>query len=328
MTLLLKGENNMTNFQVYRKTLVLSGVQFLVDLAILLVFGGLIAGGAFIGIAAGNVIIGLVVGLVLAIIAGILGSYLLSNRVKAAHIAMITKGVNENQLPDHVVKSGFAEVRGRFTSLTAFFFVTNAIKGIFRQVGRGINRIGTAIGGDAGNSITSAIDSAIQILIGYLCDCCLGWVIFRKDENTAKAACEGAVIFFKHGKTLIRNIGRIFGMGLLSLLLVGGLLFAAFFGIFSLFPSAFATLSQEVAKALADGGTPEPIDPVVFTVIAAAVGAVILWSTLHSVLVRPFILTGVLRNFMESGKADMPKESDFEAIAAKSPRFRKLQETI
>ncbi len=315
----------MTNFQVYRKTLVLSGVQFLVDLAILFVFGGLIALGFFIGQGAGNGIVGLIVGLVLGLILSAVGTYLFSNRVKAAHIAMITKGVNENAVPDHVVKAGFAEVKGRFASITAFFFVMSAIKGIFRQIGRGFNRLGTAVGGDAGDSITSIINTGIQVLIGYLCDCCLGWVIFRKDEGTAKAACEGAVIFFKHGKTLIRNIGRIFGMGLLSLLVVGGIFFGAFYGIFSLFPSPFATLSQELAK-LADGG--ETIAPGILMLIASGLGALILWTMLHSVVIRPFILTGVLRNFMESGKADMPKESDFEAIAAKSPRFRKLQETI
>ena len=52
-----------------------------------------------------------------------------------------------------------------------------------------------------------------QVVVAYLCDCCLGWVFYRKAQGAAKATCEGAVLFFRHGKTLARNLGRVFGMG-------------------------------------------------------------------------------------------------------------------
>jgi uncharacterized protein (DUF2062 family) len=116
---------------------------------------------------------GLPVGLLVAIIAVVLITIFVSNRIKAAQIAMMAKGVTENALPDHTFKEGFKEVKDRFGSITVFFFVTNAIKRIFRQLGRTINRIGSAIGGQTGNTITSVIDSAVQTLIAYLCDCCL-----------------------------------------------------------------------------------------------------------------------------------------------------------
>ena len=207
------------------------------------------------------------------------------------------------------------------------FFITNAIKGIFRQIGRGINRIGTAVGGDAGNAVTSAIDSAIQTLIGYLCDCCLGWILFRKDESAAKAGCEGAVIFFKHGKTLIRNIGRIFGMGFLSLLLIGGAFFGVFYLVFTQFPNMFIALANEIVKLGED--VPEFLtDPTILIVVVAAIAGIVIWSTIHSVLIRPFILVGVLRNFMAAGQKDIPSEADFKELDSRSPKFAKLHGSI
>jgi hypothetical protein len=240
---------------------------------------------------------------------------------------MMAKGVTENALPDHTFKQGFEEVKGRFGSITAFFFITNAIKRIFRQLGRAINRIGSAIGGQTGNTITSAIDSAVQTLIAYLCDCCLAWVMFRKDQNAAKSACEGAVIFFKHGKTLIRNIGRIFGMGFLSLLVIGGAFFGLSYLLFTQFPGLFQTLSNEIIAA--GGDIPEFVyDVNMLMIYVAAVLGVIIWSMIHSVLIRPFILVGVMRNFLVAGQKDMPKEADFQEVASKSPRFAKLSESI
>ena len=322
----------MSNFQVYRKTLLFSLVIFLVDLlALALLVGTSAAGFALFNKSTDKALIGLAVGFLIGIILVTLIRIFITNRVKAAQIAMMTKGVTENALPDHAFKAGFEEIKGRFGKITVFFFVTNAIKGIFRQIGRGINKIGTAVGGDVGNSVTSIIDSAIQTLIGYLCDCCLGWILFRKDIGAAQAGCEGAVIFFKHGKTLFRNIGRIFGMGLLSFVLVAGGFFGLSYLVFSSMPGIFETLSKEVAEAFTRAGEEVPeifANPTLFIVVAAALLGIIIWSTLHSVLIRPFILVGVLRNFMASGQQDLPSEKDFAELDGKYPRFAKLHNSI
>ena len=322
----------MTNFQVYRKILAYSPVIFLVDL---LGFA-LMIGCCFAGFAIGNAvdpnsgaaIIGLIIGFLVGIIAMALISILVSNRIKAAQIAMMVKGVTEGELPEHTFKAGFEEIKGRFGKITVFFFITNAIKGIFRQLGRGITRVGQAVGGDVGGSIGSAVDSAIQTLIAYLCDCCLGWVLYRKDVNSFKAACEGAVIFFKHGKTLIRNVGRIFGMGFLSFLLVGGALFGGFYLLFSNMPTVMNSIITAIGNM--SEGEIDPVfqNPATFAIAFAAFSAVIIWSMLHSILIRPFILTGVMRNFMAAGIADIPTESDFAILDNKSSRFRRLHERV
>ena len=322
----------MTNFQIHRKLLSFSFVSFLVDMLCL----AIVVGGGTLGFFIMNrqtdlAILGLIIGAIIGALLIIPISIFVSNRIKAAQIAMMTKAVTEGKLPDHAFHAGFEEIRGRFVKITVFFAITNAIKGIFRQLGRTMNQVGTAVGGNTGNAITSGIDAAIQTLIGYLCDCCLGWIMYRNDINPFKAGCEGAAIFFKHGKTLIRNVGRIFGMGILSLLLIGGAFFGILYLIFSQFPKMFEMLSSEIVEIAVrnNGEIPEIIsNPTFLTLVVCGILALIIWGCIHSVLIRPFILIGVLRNFMAAGQKDIPSEKDFAMLAEKSPKFVKLQNKI
>lgn len=320
---------HMTNLQIHRKTLPFAFVMFLIDLVGLAAIAGCAVAGYFIANSLyDRALIGLGVGFLAGIIPAVLISVFITNRFKAGQIAIMTHAVADDKIPEHVVKEGLGEVKGRFAKITAFFFVTSAIKGIFRQIGRGIDRLAGAIGGQAGNAVSSAINSGVQILLSYLCDCCLGWVMYRKDEGTAKAACEGAVIFFKSGKTLIRNVGRIFGMGFASLLLIGGALFGILYLIFRQFPAMLASLSAEIIEVGTRYNVDLPAfisDTNILTLIIAGIIAIALWSTIHAVLIRPFILIGVLRNFMAAGKKRLPTEADFNELASKSPRFAKLQ---
>jgi hypothetical protein len=317
-------ERKMTNFQVYKKTLSFSLVAFLFDLIGLALF----AGGAAVGFLvmkdkdAAFAILGLVVGAFVGGILAYLISLFITNRFKCAQIAMMTKGVTENQLPEHTYRAGLDEMKGKFGKITLFFVITNAIKGVFREIGRGMTKVGQAVGGDVGGGIASAIDSGVQTVIAYLCDCCLGWIFYRKDINAFKAGCEGAVIFFKHGKTLVRNVGRIFGMGFLSLLLIGGAATGLLYLIFRALPNLFISLADTI-KGMGD--MPEFLTrPETLMIAAAVVIAIIFWAMVHSVLIRPFILTGVLRNFMAAGIKDMPSEADIQALEKKSPKLAKL----
>lgn len=322
----------MTNFQVYRKTLLFSIVEFLIGLVALAILVGCCTAGFFImNNSTDKAIIGLVIGLVIGIILVVLINIFITNRIKAAQIGMMAKGVVDGKLPDNIFKEGLAEVRGRFAKLTLFFMVMGAIKGMFRQLGRAINKLGTAVGGQVGDSVTSVIDSAIQIVIGYLADCCLGWVMYNKKKGVAEAACEGAVIFFKRGKTLIINIGRIFGLGLLSLVVIGGALFGLGYLILKNFPNMFVTLGNEIQEIANRNGSTAPdfvTNPTLLTIYVAALGAVILWSMIHSLLIRPFILVGVLRNFMKAGLEEKISNSDFDTLESKSPRFAKMRKSI
>jgi len=320
----------MTNREIYRKTLTFSLRRMLIDFLAFLLLGAFCTAGFFLMDKLNNKgLIGLVIGLVIGLIVLAIILRFVSYKYKAGQIAMMTKGVTEGTLPEDVLGEGKAAVKERFTTVAAFFAVTGVIKGIFNQLSRGLTSVGNAIGGDAGGTVGSVIGSGVQTVVGYLCDCCLGWVFYRKEQKTTKATCEGAVLFFKHGKTLIKNVGRIFGISLLFLILIGGAFFGIFFGIFSMLPGTFELLTAEIAEAAVRLETTLPAffsDPKNVTIVAAAIAALIVWGIIHSAFVRPFILVGVLRNYMESGMNDIPTEETFAMLDGKSVKFKKFRE--
>ena len=319
----------MTNKQIYRKTLTFSLRKLFIDLIALVAVGAFATLG-FVLMDKYNSegLVGLLIGLIVGMIIIAIIMHFIGYTYKAGQIAMMTKGVTEGTLPDHVYREGKKAVKERFGTVAVFYLVTNAIRSIFNALARGINALGKAVGGERGGQVADAVNSAIQVVIGFLCDCCLGWVFYRKEVSAAKATCEGAVIFFKHGKTLIKNVGRIFGMGLLSLLLIGGALFGLGYFIFLQFPQTFELLAGEISQM--DLSTDAQIaqylqDPKTLTIIAAAVIAVIIWSFIHSTFVRPFILVGVLRNFTAEGIKDIPTEESFSVLDGKSAKLAKLR---
>ena len=321
----------MDNKEVYKKTLTFSIRRLLWDLGSIIVLVIFAAAGFFIAEKAYNAgLIGLVIGIVVALIITGIVSHFISYIFKAGQIAMMTKGVTEGKLPEDVYGEGKKIVKERFLTVAGYYAVTNMIKGIFNQIGRGITSAGQAIGGDQGGAVGSTISSAIQVVVGYLCDCCLGWVFYRKDEKATKATLEGAVLFFKHGKTLLKNLGRVFGISLISLVCVGGVFFGITYLITLGFPEAFKTLADEVAQLIASGELDASTwfaDADNLRLVVGGIGGLAMWGVIHSVFVRPFILVGVLRNYIESGKNETISTSDFDAVAKKSKKFAKLQQS-
>ncbi len=318
----------MDNKSIYKKTISFSLWRVLWDFIATVVFFAFMIAGFVIADQATNLgLAGLAIGAVLGGIGAWIILHFVAYTYKAGQIAMMTEGVTTGKLPADTVAAGKKIVKERFSTVAAYYAVTGVIKGIFHQIGNGITAVGQAVGGDNGGAIGSTIASVINTIIAYLCDCCLGWVFYRKNEKATKATLEGAVIFFKHGKTLFKNLGRIFGISLISFLVIGGVFFGITYLILQAFPDAMAALSSELTETIAQSGdeVPEFVQNVTtLGLICSAIVGVIMWSMLHSTFVRPFILVGVLRNFIESGKADAPSEKDFAELDKKSKKFAKL----
>ena len=320
----------MSNKEIYKKTLVFSIRRLLWDaLAFVIIILTSAAGFLLAKQLADKGLIGLAIGVVIGIIIVSIISHFVSYVFKAGQIAMMTKAITDGKLEGDVYAEGKKIVKERFLTVAAYYAVTGVIKGIFNELGRVITKVGRNIGGDAGNAVGSTISSVIQTVVAYLCDCCLGWVFYRKDEKAAKATLEGAVLFFKHGKTLARNLGRVFGMGAISLILIGGAFFGIAYLIASAFPGAFDSLAAEFAKAAVENAKLAFLtDPHNVMLVCSGIGAVIIWSVLHSVFVRPFVLVGVLKNYINSGIQETPSESDFAERDQKSAKFKKLHQEV
>ena len=322
----------MDNMAIYKKTIGFSLRRMLWDLlAILVLAGCCVAGFLIADRGTDKGLIGLLVGALVAIVIIVVMMRWVSYKYKAGQIAMMTRGVTEGTLPDDVIGEGKKVVKERFMTVAAFFAVTGIIKGIFNEIGRAITRLGESIGGDTGNAVGSAISTVINTIVSYLCDCCLGWVFYRKDVKSTKATCEGAVLFFKHGKTFAKNMARVFVFAIVSLLLIGGIFFGIAFLIFRQFPDMFNNLAREIAEAATRNSSKIPDflkDPNTLIIAAAVLVGVIMWSIIHSVFIRPYVLIGVLRNYIASGIKDIPSEESFAALDAKSKKFKKLHSEL
>lgn len=310
-------QGGLTNGQIYRKTFIFSWMRFLVDFLAVLILAACILIGFFVS---GQQVIGLGIGLLVGILIFFLMVHFVTYLFKAGQIAMMTKGVTEGQLPDNVLQAGKAIVKQRFLTVAAYYAVTSAIKAIFREITRGINAIGKVAGGETGGEVGDTISGVINTVVSYLCDCCLGWVFYKSEQSAFKSTCDGAVLFFKNWKALIKNLGRIFGMGLVSLLVIGGAFTAMFYAVLGNFP-AFVTA---VAKAMQSAvkGT-DLSDPTVALLFVSLLFGVIVWTILHNAFVRPFVLVGVLRNYMTAGIQNPPQEESFAQLDKLSPKFRK-----
>ncbi len=321
----------MDNKQIYKKTLGFSLRRVFWDIISVVLLLGAGTLGYFLGEKyAQNGPIGLLIGAVIGVVALILITRFISYALKAGQIAMMTRGVAEGELPDDVIREGKKVVKERFATVAAFFAITGVIRGIFNQIGRGITKLGESIGGDTGGAIGGAVSSVMQTIINYLCDCCLGWVFYRKEVKPARAACEGAVLFFKHGKTFAKNMGRVFGMGFVSLLGIGGV-----FGVVSYLILKGQTFYEPLAAWMTENLTDTSSwlaqilsNPKTLPIAFAALIGIIMWAIIHSVFIKPFVLVGVLRNYIESGKNDIPSEESFRMLDSKSPKFRKLHQEM
>ena len=318
----------MDNKEIYKKTLTFSLRRFLWDAASLVIIIVVAAAGFFLAEKlASQGLIGLVVGIVIGIIVVAIASHFVSYVFKAGQIAMMTKAIADGKLPDDVYGEGKKIVKERFLTVAAYYAVTGVIKGIFNELGRAITAVGQAVGGDNGGAVGSMISGVIQTIVGYLCDCCLGWVFYKKDEKATKATLEGAVLFFKHGKTLMKNLGRVFGIGILSFVVIGGVFFGVFYLITLAMPGVFEGLAAEFANIAASGEVEMPeflTNAQNLMLIAAGIGGLTMWGIIHSVFVRPFVLVGVLRNYIESGKNEKISDADFAELDKKSKKFAKL----
>ena len=318
----------MDNMTVYKKTIGFSLRRMLWDLIAVIVLAGCCVLGFMIANKSNHGIIGLLIGALVAIVILVVMMRWVSYKYKAGQIAMMVRGVTEGNLPDDVIGEGKKVVKERFVTVAAFFAVTGVIKAIFNEIGRAITRLGESIGGDTGSAVGGAVSSVISTIVNYLCDCCLGWVFYRKDVKSAKATCEGAVLFFKHGKTFAKNMARVFVFAIVSLLLIGGIFFGIAFLIFRQFPDLFKNLALEISKSGNEKVANFLKDPNTLMIVSCALIGFIMWSIIHSVFIRPYVLVGVLRNYIQSGINDIPTEEAFDALDSKSKKFKKLHAEI
>lgn len=327
-------ESKLSNGTIYKKVLTFSLRRLVFVVIYVLMLLGLSAGGFLITDKYldfnGSGLVGMGIGLVIAfVLIGII-SHFFMYVIKAGQIAVIMKAVTEEKIPENPWQTGKEMVKERFATVAIYYAATGIIKALFRGITNAITAVGRSVGGDSGGAVGSAIGIVINTIVEYLCDCCLAWVFYRKEQKAFKATCEGAVIFFKHGKTFFKNMGRVFGIGFLSLITIGGAFFGIFYLIIRQFPNAMHSLANELRELIADGEASKWKDiltnPAYLSIAIAALLAIFLWLMIHSTFVKPFVLVGVMRNYMDSAVQSIPEESEFNILEKNCKGFNKYKE--
>ena len=158
--------------------------------------------------------------------------------VKAGHIAVMAEALTTGRVPDNQVAYGKQMVTERFATANIYFAVDKLVSGAVKQIQRGIGKVGDLLGFIPGmKQVTSLAQFFVELSLGYIDECCLGYTFYRKDQGACKSAADGVVIYAQNWKTLLASAAKtmllvILGIAgiTLALFIVLGLLFRLFNG--------------------------------------------------------------------------------------------------
>jgi hypothetical protein len=156
--------------------------------------------------------------------------------LKAGHIAVITEALTTGRVPADQVAYGKKMVMERFATANIYFAVDKLVGGAVKQIQRGICKLGNILDFIPGlKSLTGLAQYFVELSLGYIDECCLGYTFYKKEQGAFKSAADGVVIYAQNWKTLLGSAAKTMAMvigGLaaitLVLFLVLGLLFRAF----------------------------------------------------------------------------------------------------
>jgi len=129
--------------------------------------------------------------------------------IKAGHIAVLTKAVITGHVPDNQIAYGKNMVIKRFGATNVFFLIDKLVSGAVRQIQNSIGKLGGVLNMIPGmNGITSLMQLFVKISLGYIDECCLGYVFYKKDQGAFKSAVDGVVIYAQNWKYLLANAAK------------------------------------------------------------------------------------------------------------------------
>ncbi len=142
--------------------------------------------------------------------------------VKAGHVAVLAEAVTTGKVPDNQVAYGKEKVKERFGEANVYFAVDKLVTGSVKQIQNGIQRLGNAMDFIPGmGAITSAAKFFVNLSLGYIDECCLGYSFHKKEQGAFQSACDGVVIYAQNIKALLKNAAKtMLKVMLLSLVVV------------------------------------------------------------------------------------------------------------
>ncbi len=126
--------------------------------------------------------------------------------VKAGHIAVIAEACKTGKFPDNQVEYGKKAVKERFATSNIYFAIDKLITSAVKQIQRGIEKVAGALDFIPGmNAVAGLAKFFVDISLGYVDECCLGWTFYNSEQGAFKSAADGVVIYAQNWKALLKN---------------------------------------------------------------------------------------------------------------------------
>ncbi|HOO28702.1 MAG TPA: hypothetical protein PLU43_09570 [Lachnospiraceae bacterium] len=146
--------------------------------------------------------------------------------IKAGHIAVITEAVTTGKVPDNQIEYGKTVVKERFATANVYFAVDKLVTGAVKQIQHGIEKVGNALDFVPGmDTVTSLAKLFVDLSLGYIDECCLGYTFYKSEDSAFKSAADGVVIYAQNWKRLLKNAAKTMIMVILMLAAVTVLCF-------------------------------------------------------------------------------------------------------
>jgi hypothetical protein len=117
------------------------------------------------------------------------------------------------------------------------------IGGAVKQLQNMVEHAGNLLRAIPGMGVfASLIKLFIEISLGYVDECCLGYTFYNEEQNVFKSAADGVVIYYQNWKKLLRNAAMTALTVIIAFVIVAVVLFFLFLALFKLIIPDMAVL--------------------------------------------------------------------------------------
>lgn len=290
----------MSVSKIYMKTMKFVWLRLGIGLIITLISLLLLA--AFMGIGSLFDSTGLLVGFILWLLSTA-GVYQLIMRyvgymIKAAHIAVISKAVTDQEIPDDMINYGKEMVKERFGTTNIYFVIDQLVSGSVRQLQNTVGKLDLVLGNIPGVSFLISIAKLfIGIALGYIDECCLGYTFIKPNQGACKSACDGVCIYFQNIKHFLKKAVGTTAM-------VVGATFVAWLGSYAILGIIFSLFN--------------------LSGIFAMLGALLVALVIKNALIDSYMLVKTMATYMEIAPSCEVTYDLYGKLCKLSRKFKKL----
>ncbi len=195
--------------EVYRKTMQFCWLKLLVGVIHILVASILFAVLAGLAVLFKSQGVGVVMFLIWLSLLGIVNfifKHYLGYLLKAGHVAVVACSFRDEKVPNNPFRTGVQMVKQRFVTTNVYFVIDKLVAGAVKQLQNAFGKLTNVLGGVPGvDMLTKLGKMFIDISLGYVDECCLGYTFYNDMQNAYKSAADGVVIYAQNWRILLKN---------------------------------------------------------------------------------------------------------------------------